>query len=324
LIKVYLGGLYPRAPFYTNFDDSFSKLLLRSGFIVVENPKEAEVYISADFHERDLEYLSAISDSCSSFLLRNEPRIVCPLNYHKEVLNKFGTVIDVGRLNQSADLQSNWPQFWPKSFPNLSEKRLDKVAIISGNKMSLIPGELYSFRRQCILKIGEIEHFGTSWDSEKSERFLDLLRAIRLVQKNRIYPKLNSVRYWFKKYRNWNGTPYDKRQCLASYKYTLVIENSADYLSEKLFDAFFSFAIPIYVGPNIADYGIPKSLVIQCEPDLNSVKIGIKRASEINYREWCSEIEDWLDSPKTRTAWDGYAIYGRIIDEIKKKVNKVI
>jgi len=324
LIKVYLGGLYPSTPFYTNAADSFFKLLSRSGFIVVENPKEAEVYISADFHERDLQYLSAISDSCSSFLLRNEPRVVCPLNYQKEVLKKFGTVIDFGRFDQSADVQSNWPQFWPDDFPNFSEKRSDKVAIISGNKLSLIPGELYSLRRQCILKIEDVEHFGTSWDSKMTDRFLDLLRAIRLIQKNGIYPKIKSVRYWFKKYRKWNGSPYDKRQCLAGYKYTLVIENSPDYLSEKLFDAFFSFAIPIYVGPNIAEYGIPKNLVIQCEPELSSVKNGIKRASEMNYLEWCRGVKDWLDSPKTRITWDGYAVNGRIIDEIKKMANKVI
>ncbi|MCX8482436.1 MAG: hypothetical protein ORN50_02560, partial [Crocinitomicaceae bacterium] len=223
MIKVYLGGLYPRTPFYTNATDSFFKLLLRSGFIVVENPKDAEVYISVDFHERDLEFLSAINYSCSSFLLRNEPRVVCPLNYKEEVLNIFKTIIDLGRFDQSADVQSNWPQFWPDMFPGFGEKRLDKVAIISGNKLSLIPGELYSLRRQCILKIEQIEHFGTSWDSTTRERFLDLLRAIRLIQKNRIFPKMKSLRYWFKKYRDWNGSPYDKRQCLAKYKYTLVI-----------------------------------------------------------------------------------------------------
>ena len=324
MIKFYIGGLYPRTPFYTNAADSFFELLLRSGFIVVENPKEAEAYISADFHEKDLEYLSAIKDSCSSFLLRNEPKIVCPLNYENEVSNKFGTIIDIGRLNQSADVQLNWPQFWPDNFPNFTENRLEKVAIISGNKLSLIPGELYSLRRQCIVKIKEVEHFGTSWDSKKTQRFIELIRAIRLIQKYKICPKISAFRYWFKKYRGWKGSPYDKRQCLVGYKYTLVIENSADYLSEKLFDAFFSLAIPIYVGPNIADYGIPENLVIQCEPNLDSVKNGIIRASELNYLEWCRGIKDWLETPKTRTAWDGYLVNGQIVDEIKKKVNKVI
>jgi hypothetical protein len=324
LIKVYMGGLYPRTPFYTNATDSFLELLLRSNFQYVENPNEADVYISADMHEKDLQRLSTIDNNCSSFLVRNEPRIVCPLNYENKGLEKFGTVLDIGRFHQFADKSFNWPQFWPENFPETSEDRLDKVAIISGNKLSLLPGELYSLRRKCILRVEQIEHFGTSWDSNNLQRFLELLRAIRLNLKNRIFPNINSARYWFKNYKAWNGSPFDKRKCLELYKYSLVIENSADYLSEKLFDAFFSLTIPIYVGPNIAEYGIPENLVIQCEPNLAAVESGIRKASEKDYSEWCNNVKEWLDSPKTRSEWDGYVVYGKVIDEIKKRVEEVI
>jgi hypothetical protein len=238
-------------------------------------------------------------------------------------LDKLENIIDIGRMNQSAHMHSNWPQFWPSMYPSVSGKRLDKVAIISGNKLSLIPGELYSLRRKCILKIDIIEHFGTDWNSSISERFLELLRAIRLISKYGIYPKMSSLRFWFHNYKLWLGSPIDKRECLARYKYSLVIENSADYLSEKLFDAFFSLTIPIYVGPSVTEYGIPEHLVIQCEPNLAAVESGIRQAVEIDYSEWCNDVQEWLDSPKTRSNWDGYAVYGRIIDEIKKSAGKV-
>lgn len=323
MIKFYIGGLYPRTPFFPNGTDSLFKLLLRSGFTNTENLEEAEVYISADMHEKDVRNLSKIRSSCSSFLLRYEPRIVCPLNYEEKVIERLDTIIDGGRLNQKADIRFNFPQFWPENIPENFENRLDRIAIIAGNKLTFIPGELYSLRRLCILKFEKIDHYGASWNLSKFQKSLELLRALRLSLRYKILPKLSAVKYWFKTYPKWLGSPFDKRQCLAGYKYSLVIENSAEYLSEKLFDAFFSLVIPIYVGPDILEFGIPSHLVIQCEPNLDSIEDGIRRAYETDYIAWCDAVIEWLASPKTRSDWDGYLINGRIIDEIKKRVNKV-
>ena len=57
----------------------------------------------------------------------------------------------------------------------------------------------------------------------------------------------------------------DKWDAIAPYKYHLVLENSVipDYWSEKLGDAFLSFAYPIYYGcPNITKYFSSDSLKI--------------------------------------------------------------
>lgn len=320
MIKVFLGGLYPNTPFYTNANDSFSELISRSGFTVVGEPKEASAFISLDIHEKDLDHLSKSDDTSVSILLRNEPRIVWPLNYESSKFTKFDVIFDLGRFDNHVDSSFLWPQFWPINFPEIDETRLEKIAMISGNKLSLISGELYSLRRRCIFGIEKLDHFGTSWDSRYEERLLEFLRAIRLCLKSRIVPNFRSTRYWFKKYTKWLGSPVEKRQCLAEYKYSLVIENSADYLSEKLFDAFFSLTIPIYVGPDIQKYGIPADLVVQCEPNLGAVKSGVQRAFEINYVEWCNNLKAWLNSPQTKSEWEGYAVYGNIIDEIRKIV----
>jgi hypothetical protein len=262
--------------------------------------------------------------SSSIFLLRFEPKVVWPLNYVKQVVGIYGTIFDIGRLHNLADVSYYWPQFWPEIFPEIHEKRFDKVAIISGNKFSLVPGELYSLRRKCILRIENIAHFGTAWDMSNFKRLKVLMYEIRKVLRYRLFPNLRSVKYWFKKYDKWLGSPSEKLNCLSAYKYTLVIENSADYLSEKLFDAFFSFTIPIYVGPDISDYGIPANLVVQCDPSLNAIKDGIIKASKIDYLTWCNDVKTWLDLPETRAKWDGYVVYGQIIDEIKKRTERII
>ena len=41
-----------------------------------------------------------------------------------------------------------------------------------------------------------------------------------------------------------------------------MIENSLDYISEKLFDCFKSGTVPIYIGPNLEEFGIPSNTVI--------------------------------------------------------------
>lgn len=49
----------------------------------------------------------------------------------------------------------------------------------------------------------------------------------------------------------------DKWDGLAPYRYSIVLENSSsnDYWTEKLSDAFMSFAVPLYFGaPNVGDY----------------------------------------------------------------------
>jgi hypothetical protein len=324
LIKVYLGGLYPNAPFYTNSTDGFSKLLSRSGFQVVEDPIEADIFISIDAHIDDLAHFSHSENIHSKFLIRNEPRIVCPLNYDESFVSRYGTVIDVGRFNESAHASFYWPQFWPINLTINYDDRLDQIAIISGNKLSLIPGELYSLRRKCILRIKEIAHFGTTWDSKNTVRMKMLIIAMRLNLRFRILPSLGSIKYWFKNYDKWLGAPYEKRACLSSYKYSLVIENSADYLSEKVFDAFFSFTLPIYVGPDVSNYGIPSDLVIQCEPNLESIKEGVEKAFQTDYLSWRNKVKNWLDLPETRANWEGYEVCGRIISEVKQRAQITI
>jgi hypothetical protein len=61
------------------------------------------------------------------------------------------------------------------------------------------------------------------------------------------------------------------------------MENEASYVSEKLFDALVYGCIPIYVGPNLEEFGIPQNVAFKIESnstdvlDLNSL-IGLNQA----------------------------------------------
>lgn len=79
--------------------------------------------------------------------------------------------------------------------------------------------------------------------------------------------------------------PFDeKADGLAPYRYSVVIENSreADYFSEKLLDALFCLAVPIYWGcPNIGDY-IDTSGLIICESEAE-IQAALRAMSEEDY-----------------------------------------
>ena len=323
LIRVFIGGLYARVPFYTNAEDSFYELISRSGFNLVEDMRDADIFIAMDLVEKEIFKWEMYGKSKQlAFLIRNEPKVVWPTNYRQLLLAKFGTVIDIGRFNKNADFESVWPQFWPEEASTNDFRFDDGIVIVSGNKLSFIFGELYSLRRRCIFNIPQIAHYGNNWDLGFLDKVKTVVLELLKVLESKSLPNPNSFKFWFRKYINWLGAPYDKKSCLSIYKYSLVIENSADYMSEKLFDAFFACTVPIYVGPCVRKYGIPENLVIQCEPNLRSIRDGIKRAQKVNYVEWCDEINSWLNSAETRANWDGYEVYGRIIDEIKKKAAK--
>ena len=51
-----------------------------------------------------------------------------------------------------------------------------------------------------------------------------------------------------------------------------MIENSIDYFSEKLFDAIISGVAPIYVGPRLAEMGLPNEIAIECGPSLHEIE----------------------------------------------------
>jgi hypothetical protein len=68
-----------------------------------------------------------------------------------------------------------------------------------------------------------------------------------------------------KKYSNYFGVTDDKNKTLSQYKIAVVIENSADFISEKLFDSIRAGCVSVYVGPNLEKYGIPKASAIQVD-----------------------------------------------------------
>jgi hypothetical protein len=214
------------------------------------------------------------------------------------------------------------------SGPRKRDARLEKVVVVNGNKLSLIRGELYSLRRSAISQVKNIDLFGTSWDSKFLDRLKILLKATGLAVISGRTPVFSGLRGWFKSYPQWRGaigsgyspsSNKEKLAIMAKYKYALVIENSLDYMSEKLFDAILAGCIPIYVGPEVENYGIPSNLVVQAKPNLGSILECLESAKRLDFDLFQSHAQEYLNDPQTKLKWSRENVYKRILELVLER-----
>jgi hypothetical protein len=156
---------------------------------------------------------------------------------------------------------------------------------------------------------------------------LSLAKALADAVLNGHLPRVASLKGWFGSYPNWRGligSGYDsegrekKLQVMAKHKYALVVENSQEYLSEKLFDAFFAGCVPIYVGPSLGSYEIPEGLVIQSEPTIPSLLKAIEKAGKLDMRVFRESLISFLSDDRTRQRWSHETVYQTVLDKILK------
>ena len=317
-----IGGKYPTAPLRHRSEnpESFKDRLLKSFFIESSDPIKADVFLALDYSNLDLKILKARkSDGKLNILFRFEPRCVIPDSYKTEVIALFNEIVTFGRT-QRDDFSEFWPQFYSVEDRNIwRSERLGKAVLINANKISLETSELYSLRRACIKKIYSLNNFGADWNIGFFRKSLILLKEIKKSGKIPTPSLFSHLRYWF---TSWGITsaPVSKMQVLQEYKVCLVIENDLEYMSEKLFDAFEAGCIPVYVGPNIELFEIPKTLVVECSPDVTCIQNKIEKALSINLSTFQRELIAWLKSDKTVNNHHGDIVIRRRIELLRKSL----
>ncbi len=150
-------------------------------------------------------------------------------------------------------------------FQNFNQSKKRKLSVmINSNKFVNHPKEIYSERVNLINWFEknnptDFDLFGEGWN-----RYL--FKYYPLTFFNRFSKLRSYINIILRKnFRVYMGGVSDKRQILCKYKFAFCFENSdsyCGYITEKIFDAFFSGTIPIYFGaPDIQDY-IPKNCYI--------------------------------------------------------------
>jgi hypothetical protein len=251
-------------------------------------------------------------------LIRQEPAVVCPDNFSAFVIANFSKIIDVGRASTGSTLSVPWPQTLPFNHEanfDLDSRTSSKPVLMNANKMSLVRGELYSLRRQ-LVHAEPLALYGPNWGSKFGSRVRTLVGEALIFSRSRTRISKSSLAKWFHHHPNYEGIAEDKLKVYTRFKVAIAIENSREYMSEKLLDAIFAGCVPVYVGPNVAEFGIPEGLVIESEPEVLAVSDAIARAKAVDYKHWAELASSYLSNPETHSYWSPDRIYGEISKHI--------
>ena len=200
-----------------------------------------------------------------SYLIVREPLIIIPDNHDPIKLKCFSkvftwndelidNVLFVKYYNQSYDFKK------VEMINHLHKK--EGYVLICSNKVSNRFGENYSLRDKVINffenKNYNFDFYGIGWTERKF--------SSRLIEA--FFNRLKIKRPKNKNYNNYRGIVDNKRVMSSKYSFEFAIENTNNikgYVTEKIFDAFFSKTIPLYSGaPNIYDY-IPRECFINID-----------------------------------------------------------
>ena len=237
------------------------------GFIVgtvnIFNINEIDLFVFIDMPDINNKYLDfAIKNNKPMYLIVWESKIVNSNNYESKYTNLFNKVFtyDDDYIDNNRILKLPYTFDFPERIPRDFENR-KLCTMIAGNKYSEHPLELYSLRRD-IIRWFEINHFndfefyGKDWDKYvfKGSIFMRVLNKIKPLK--RLF-KLD--------YKSYRGEIESKEIVFQKYRFAICFENAVDiagYITEKLFDCFFSGCIPIYLGAKNIEAYIPSDCFI--------------------------------------------------------------
>jgi hypothetical protein len=171
-------------------------------------------------------------------------------------------------------------------------------------------------------KSPEVHIWGFDWEIPKNLRSKRLVDQLSVAVKHGSPLSLLGHRGWFNQPLIYRGTAHDKLETLAQYEYSLVIENSIDYMSEKLFDCLMAGTFPVYVGPDPLLFGIPEFAYIRAKPNQKSILNAFSLAREIDLDVWRDSITTWLRSEGIEQEWSSKFVTTEIVRKIDDHISE--
>ncbi len=270
----------------------------------------------------------SINESLPCYLLMLETPQVCPKNgipsnwaSYRKVFTWRDDLVDGDRF-----IKINFPNPIVKPEVDGWGKRDRFCCLISGNRTLAVRDEriLYAERVKAIRWFEhhapqDFDLYGVGWDIPVVPAGLSgkLLRRFWLGLSR--FVKLHP----FPSYR---GRVQHKRQVLQRTRYSICYENVRDlpgYITEKIFDSFFSGCVPVYWGAsNVTDY-IPADCFIDRRKfsDTEAVYRHLKSISEEEFRGYQQRIAAFLASDAARP-FSSESVAETIVNTIVKDLGR--
>lgn len=346
--NLYLSGSAP-VDFSKNPLGEFNHPLLRAfegkGFHVV-NFQDAPIHVYVN-HKSVEPWRKSKGSRIFRVLIRTEPISVFPAQYQHRIEKKYDLVITTGMpeskhgkfinltypyttlRNPNFPMQSNYGKLSGDTMTQLKLHDLEQwrnrkifISLIAANKVSSQIESNYALRRKFAKEseINDLMIYGGLWNDSLKVKLHHRIGVGLHALRNGTIPNLKSLySELFRHFKNYMGAPEDKQIIMRDSKFALVIENSNTFVSEKLFDALVGGAIPIYFGPELANYGITEDyLVIRHKGNLFELKSRLEKMSDSEILKRIKTIQEFIQSPSFITEWSSDKVFSKIATEISE------
>lgn len=309
--------------------------------------RNSKYFISFNHNKKSYrEFIDSGGEAKNSVLVRLEPDAVFPAQFRKNINSKYGLIYTPGSTKLSGREQFlPWPynyvadpshptsselttlsdllasNAFKERFTNASwQQKINKIVLIAANKVSPRHTSNYSQRRLFARKISsDLMHiYGPLWKGRLNEKIMHRLAVSFFSLKSGVLPNPISIYGGLhQKYKSALGKIGNKHEILNKYRFSLVIENSNDYVSEKLIDVLISGAIPIYIGPSLVLANFPDKIAIQINhSEINRVNQILENIDDVEIRDIQETIYKFLTSENFLNKWKSENVYNRISSEI--------
>lgn len=303
---------------------------------------ESDLVVFVNYNRK---FLRKIKNHYSKLiLLRLEPRAVLPVQYKKRIENKFDLIITPGGQVDSEFKFIGWPYKYDLNpskptvgFTSLKSvikeavgegffeieqwsSRKNALVLVAANKVSPTSKSNYGIRRHLARNLSPqfLYVYGPLWRASMITLIIHRFRVLFYSIGTGYLPNIKEI-YGdlLAKYSSFISEPEDKHKVIQEYKYSLVIENSSDYCSEKIFDAMINGSIPIYVGPRIVDKYLPSSLYLWCGGSAQELTALVETFTEKNSADMLKSMKDYLLSDEFSENWQSDKVYKKIAKAIR-------
>jgi len=232
-----------------------------------------------------------------------ESRVNDPFPFSNVAETKYGCITFASHV----DNRNCRPIFgWPWNVPRFSPMphRQPRIAFVQANKFSSLQGEMYSLRRQIVREslraLLPLDIYGGNWGNSMLQNISsaitsDLFRLFQSVT-CRTYLRGSRNRYSALDTRRLGTITRieNKFEMLSKYRYSLVIENDLEYVSEKIRDSLGCGCITFYLGP--------QSQILDDLPGLVRLPVIVKDAVEVVSHHLASRLDTFPDFDEIRSA----------------------
>ena len=289
----------------------FEEQIKLGGNVIIKDSfnVQADVNIVNCYSKDIIKKTNSGEKKSSNLLIIWEPEVTNSKIYNREYLDHFKIIYCPSKFwaERVKGKNFNWPAIPVKNtnvIPDQWLNRQNKAVMVLSNKFSSHKNELYSLRRKLASIADEslLSVFGVGWSNAFIVNVIKWIKSVNRSGLSNI--RLSSL--FPLKARKWNrfANVVNKYDALSGFRISVVIENSNDYISEKIFDSLYSQNIVIYVGPNLDKFNLSEDLVISVSNDIDVLNAMIEKIIgldddkqleilEIQQRRYHKECSSW-------------------------------